>query len=81
MHILTKSLIASVIISGSTAVSQASIFEQFIDKKDGKLDASQWILENSAGFMPVPIVITEPAVGVGGGAALLFFSESDFFLD
>jgi hypothetical protein len=77
MHTLNKTLLASLIILGSTAVSQASIFEQFIDKKDGKLDASEWILENSVGFMPVPIVITEPAVGVGGGAALLFFSETE----
>jgi hypothetical protein len=36
---------------------------------------SEWLLDYS-GFLPVPIIITEPAVGVGGGAALVFFSES-----
>jgi hypothetical protein len=39
------------------------------------LDASEWLLDRK-GFLPVPIVITEPAVGYGGGVALLFFRES-----
>ena len=49
-----------------------SFFEQFIDPEDGKFDTSNWIL-NKKGFLPVPIIITEPAVGYGGGVALLFF--------
>ncbi|MFC1827779.1 glyceraldehyde-3-phosphate dehydrogenase [Thermodesulfobacteriota bacterium] len=53
-------------------VQAASFFEQFIDPHDGKFDASNWIL-NKKGFLPVPIIITEPAVGYGAGAALLFF--------
>ena len=48
---------------------------QFTDPEDGKLDMSEWLLEQK-GFLPVPIIITEPAVGYGGGAALLFFRES-----
>jgi hypothetical protein len=47
----------------------------FTDPEDGKLDASEWLLERK-GFLPVPIIITEPAVGYGAGAALLFFRES-----
>jgi hypothetical protein len=47
----------------------------FNDPEDGKLDASEWLLERK-GFLPVPILITEPAVGYGAGAALLFFRES-----
>jgi hypothetical protein len=47
----------------------------FTDPEDGKLDASEWLLERK-GFLPVPILITEPAVGYGVGAALLFFRES-----
>ncbi|WP_394150790.1 BamA/TamA family outer membrane protein [Vibrio maritimus] len=50
---------------------------QFIDPKDGMFDASKWVLDNAVGFMPVPIIITDPAVGAGGGAALLFFHESE----
>jgi len=47
----------------------------FTDPEDGKLDTSEWLLERK-GFLPVPILITEPAVGYGVGAALLFFRES-----
>ncbi len=50
----------------------ASFFEQFIDPHDSKFDASDWLL-NKKGFLPVPIIVTEPAVGYGAGAALLFF--------
>ncbi len=39
------------------------------------LDLSEWLLDRK-GFLPVPIVITEPAVGYGGGLAFLFFRES-----
>lgn len=47
----------------------------FTDPEDGAFDASEWLLDRK-GFLPVPIVITEPAIGYGGGAALLFFRES-----
>ncbi len=47
----------------------------FTDPQDGALDASEWLLDKK-GFLPVPIVITEPAVGYGAGAALVFFRES-----
>lgn len=48
---------------------------RFTDPDDGKLDLSEWLLDHK-GFLPVPIVITEPAVGYGGGVALAFFRES-----
>jgi hypothetical protein len=47
----------------------------FSDPEDGALDASEFLLDRK-GFLPVPIVITEPAVGYGAGAALVFFRES-----
>ncbi len=50
----------------------ASFFDQFIDPHDNKFDASNWLL-NKKGFLPVPIIITDPAVGYGAGVALLFF--------
>jgi hypothetical protein len=56
----------------SNTVYASSFFDQFIDPQDGKFDASNWLI-NKKGFLPVPIIITEPAVGYGGGAALLFF--------
>ncbi|WP_232525252.1 BamA/TamA family outer membrane protein [Motilimonas pumila] len=54
----------------------ASVFDQMIDPQDGQLDMSQWILNNAHGFMPVPFLITDPAVGTGGGVALIFFHET-----
>ncbi|MBS0320390.1 MAG: BamA/TamA family outer membrane protein [Proteobacteria bacterium] len=47
----------------------------FFDPQDGQFDLSQWLLDRK-GFLPVPIVITEPAVGVGGGMAAVFFRQS-----
>ena len=52
-----------------------SFFAQFKDPVDGKLDMSAWLLENIVGFLPVPIIITEPAVDNGIGAAGVFFHE------
>ncbi len=46
-----------------------------IDPSDGKFDLSHW-LGTAKGVLPVPIVITEPAVGVGGGLALVFLHDS-----
>ncbi len=47
----------------------------FFDRQDGEPDLSEWLLEKK-GFLPVPILITEPAVGYGGGFALGFFNQS-----
>jgi len=47
----------------------------FRDPEDGELDASEWLLDKK-GFLPVPIIVTEPAIGYGAGAALLWFRES-----
>jgi len=47
----------------------------FTDPKDGAFDASEWLLDKR-GFLPIPIIITEPAIGYGGGVGLAFFSES-----
>ena len=44
---------------------------RFFDPQDGQLDLS-YFLENARGFLPIPIVITEPAIGYGGGLAGMF---------
>ncbi len=49
--------------------------ERFTDPEDGAFDASEYLLDHR-GVLPVPIIITEPAVGYGGGLALAWFSES-----
>jgi hypothetical protein len=43
----------------------------FTDPEDGQFDVSQF-LEHPYAFIPIPIVVTEPAVGYGGGAAGMF---------
>ena len=54
---------------------QAIGLADFLDPEDGQLDLSEWLLDRK-GVLPVPIVITEPAVGFGGGVMGLFFRES-----
>lgn len=43
----------------------------FKDSIDGAFDISEFLIDPK-GFMPVPIIITEPSVGYGGGMAALF---------
>ncbi len=57
--------------------AHGSLSDQFIDPEDGMLDASKFIAENAYGFLPIPIIISEPAVEKGGGMIGLFFHESD----
>jgi outer membrane protein assembly factor BamA len=46
----------------------------FRSPEDNWLDVSGF-LEEKYGFLPLPIIITEPAVGYGGGAGLMFLSK------
>jgi hypothetical protein len=48
--------------------------EILIDPQDGMLDSSDY-LASRAGFLPIPIIVTEPAVGFGIGAAVAFFHQ------
>ena len=45
------------------------------DPHDHAFDMSRWLLQHK-GALIVPIVITEPAVGNGGGAAAVFFKPA-----
>ncbi|WP_439135092.1 BamA/TamA family outer membrane protein [Pseudomaricurvus sp.] len=58
--------------------ASASFFEEYMtDPEDGKLDASRYLSEVPLGFLPVPSIITEPAVGYGLAVAGIFFHESE----
>ena len=46
----------------------------FFDANDSMLDLSEF-LSQTYGFLPVPILITEPAIGYGGGAALIYLHD------
>lgn len=50
---------------------------QLTDPLDGRLDASSYLADNAYGFLPVPIIITDPAVDGGLGAVGLFFHETE----
>lgn len=48
---------------------------RYTDALDGKFDCSDYLI-NHKGFLPVPFLITEPAVGYGAGLAFVWFRES-----
>ena len=68
-------LILWLLIAGQASAQSNDKRSLFTDPEDGALDASEWLLDRK-GFLPVPILITEPAIGYGAGAALLWFNES-----
>ncbi|TEW53770.1 glyceraldehyde-3-phosphate dehydrogenase [Psychromonas sp. RZ22] len=70
---LIKSFLFALLCSQSS-VAASFMSEAFIDPTDGQLDMSNWLLEKK-GFLPTPIIITEPAVGYGGGLALVYFHD------
>jgi len=55
-------------------VQAASMMDGFTDPQDGMFDVSHWLAEKK-GFFPVPIIITEPAIGYGLGVALVFLHD------
>ena len=59
-------------------VRAQSFKDMFISKEDGAVDMSEFLNSNT-GFLPVPIIITEPAVGIGGGLALAYFHKGEVF--
>jgi len=52
-------------------VAEEERLTRFIDPADGQVDVSAF-LEHPRGFLPIPIVVTEPAVGYGAGVAGMF---------
>lgn len=59
----------------SLAQPQKPNNEVMVDTLDGKLDLSRFLIEMH-GFIPVPFIITEPALGgFGGGLAAVFIQQ------
>jgi hypothetical protein len=77
------SLVVATIFVMSTVLTAAGplwaagggMFDRFRDPTDGAIDASDWLL-NHRGALAVPIIITEPTIGYGGGASLLWFQRT-----
>lgn len=65
----------AVLFACSILVSPLS--SAMVDPQDGYLDMGDYLANNAYGFLPVPIVITEPAIGIGGGMLGMFLHESD----
>ncbi len=69
---ISEPLRGAEIVSGAARVEEKREGSaRFFDPDDGQFDLS-YFLENPRGFLPIPIVVTEPAVGYGGGAAGMF---------
>ncbi len=58
--------------AASSSPDKESFWQLLHDPSDHAIDMSRWLLQHK-GALIVPIVITEPAVGNGGGAAAVFF--------
>ena len=56
-------------------VSAQKLKKQFRDTIDNAIDVSNF-LNSVTGFLAVPSVITEPALGYGGGLALIYFHKN-----
>ncbi|MEZ8860050.1 BamA/TamA family outer membrane protein [Vibrio sp. 10N.247.311.51] len=52
-------------------------YGSFFDAMDDQFDMGHHIAENAVGFLPVPALITEPAVGYGVGLVGVFMHETD----
>ena len=74
---LARSLLlcaVAVILPSASPPALSQLPQRFTDPADGMFDLSEWLLDQK-GFLPVPILITEPAVGYGAGVAVAFFRE------
>lgn len=58
-----------------TKPAKETVWQSMRDPRDHDFDMSRWLLQHK-GALIVPIVITEPAVGEGGGAAAVFFKPA-----
>ena len=68
-------VVATVGTRASAETNAPSFSDRFLDPEDGMFDMTEWLGE-AYGFLPVPIIVTEPAVGYGAGLAVAFFHDS-----
>ena len=74
MKLISRYIVSIALIIASSQARSAALLDDFIDPRDGMFDVSHWLAERK-GFFPIPIIITEPAVGFGLGAGLLFLHD------
>ena len=68
---LSLTLVALALFGASAGASE--FWSRLKDPEDGWVDASHFLLNGNLTFLPLPIVITEPAVDGGLGLAGVFF--------
>jgi len=68
-------LVGLIFFACSTA-NAGSFLDKLVDPDDGWLDGGQFLLDYPYGVLPVPIIITEPAVGTGLGLAAVHFHDA-----
>ena len=71
--LLAQEAIEQGVDSAESDDEQKGFMSKFKDPEDGKFDISKYLLDNLVGFMPIPLIITEPAVDNGLGIAGAFF--------
>ena len=72
LPLLALSVVVSITVMAQTTQPDLRTEKsRLFDPDDGQLDLS-YFLEDPRGFLPIPIIVTEPAVGYGGGAAGMF---------
>ncbi len=76
-HIAQFTAAALLAVNINLTAHASFIDDYMIDPDDGMFDTSQYLSEVPMGFLPVPVIITEPAVGNGLGVVGVFFHESD----
>ncbi len=70
-------ILCSAVLADTRHAHGSEFWSQFVDADDGRFDASSFLADNAYGFLPVPIIITDPAVDGGLGAVGLFFHETE----
>ena len=65
----------ALLVSGTALAS--SFEDYFIDPEDGQFDTSQYLSQVPMGFLPVPVILTDPATGNGLAIAAMIFHESE----
>jgi hypothetical protein len=74
-HHAPKALLCTLLAVASAGAQANAFLDQFKDPNDGWMDGSSFLLDNKLSFLPVPIIITEPALEGGLGAAGVFFHK------
>ena len=79
MKIVLHTVLLTVLFFATTAwaekPSDLNVSEELtFFTEEGDLDMSNY-LSQAYGFLPVPILITEPAIGYGGGAAIVYLHD------